>query len=84
MTTANENAKNPRFLLIGNAWGLFDGNIEAETEPILERNPRESNNRLKTQSKSIMKTHYVMRDSDRLAKSTDCWILFGRLQDEQC
>uniref|UniRef100_A0A915ER82 Uncharacterized protein n=1 Tax=Ditylenchus dipsaci TaxID=166011 RepID=A0A915ER82_9BILA len=35
-----------------------------------------------TTTKSMLRTHYVLRDSDRLAKSTDCWPLFGRPQSD--
>lgn len=91
MTTMATNFKNPRYLLIGNSIGLFDGNdymdsssnaFETEKNSLGRNSKDLPNSRLV--SRSLMRTHYVMRDGDRLAKSTDCWPLFGRLQDEQC
>lgn len=87
MTNVDNNTK-PRFLLIGNAEGLFDGSDvddgveESESSSTSEKSMHslsQANN-----PKSLLTTNYVIRDTDRLAKSTDCWQLFGRLQDEQC
>ncbi|KAI1730517.1 hypothetical protein Ddc_03217 [Ditylenchus destructor] len=81
-----ENNTKPRFLLIGNSDGFFDGSDADDELDEMSSSSRKSMHGL-TQAnspKSLLTTNYVIRDTDRIAKSTDCWQLFGRLQDEQC
>ncbi|KAH7699974.1 Protein F13D2.1 a, partial [Aphelenchoides avenae] len=54
---ANGNGK-PRYLLIGNAEGIFDGSRMAPS-------PTETN----ALSTDLLRKHYVMRDNDRLART---------------
>uniref|UniRef100_A0A183C720 L-2-hydroxyglutarate dehydrogenase, mitochondrial n=1 Tax=Globodera pallida TaxID=36090 RepID=A0A183C720_GLOPA len=74
--------KSPRFMLIGNPQGLFDeGDLSTDWEE--ENGDVAGGEALAVRAKDRMvRTHYVMYDSDRLLKSTDCHELFGRVADE--
>ncbi|KAF7635841.1 TED_complement domain-containing protein [Meloidogyne graminicola] len=72
----------PRFLLIGDPRGLFD-----ESDAVEIQNNNYGNIKINENSRStkmLLQTHYLMRDDDRLLKSTDCYELFGKVEDESC
>uniref|UniRef100_A0A1I8BWM7 DNA helicase n=1 Tax=Meloidogyne hapla TaxID=6305 RepID=A0A1I8BWM7_MELHA len=71
----------PRFLLIGDPRGLFDESDAVETRTNYANVERLEGVR---STKMLLQTHYLMRDDDRLLKSTDCYELFGKVEDESC
>uniref|UniRef100_A0A914L391 Uncharacterized protein n=2 Tax=Meloidogyne TaxID=189290 RepID=A0A914L391_MELIC len=81
MVNERKDGELPRFLLIGDPRGLFD-----ESDLVETKSRYASFEKLEGQksTKMLLQTHYLMRDNDRLLKSTDCYELFGRVEDESC
>lgn len=78
-----EDIGNPRFLLIGDPQGLFDESGDA----IEGNNGGEGEGQQLANSAGnhdLLQTYYLMRDGDRLMRSTDCQELFGKISDEIC
>lgn len=69
-----------RFLLIGDAAGLFDGTPLENSPEMIDDEMSESSKR----TSEDLPVHYVVKDVDRLIQSSDCQTPFGEIQDGHC